>query len=438
MESLFTVLIFVGLITVTAVPYWIKVRKHRTASENKFEKNKKAGMLRPVTLHPHIDLDKCIGCSSCVQICPEDVLGMVKGKATVISGMKCVGHALCEEVCPVGAIDLRFGTPGQGMEIPYYNDRFESNIDGLYIVGELGGVGLIKNAINQASAAMMDVVQKGRVGHHHDYDVIIVGAGPAGIAAALAAKANDLRYVVLEQDEIGGSLLHYPRKKLVLTSPVDLPLYGRLKVSEISKEELLDLWNTIIERYALSISTKHKVLSVNKTQDGFHVETNAGVYSSASIILAIGRRGSPRKLGVPGEQLPKVMYRLIEAESYKNNNLLVVGGGDSAVEAAIALASQQGNTVTMSYRRGEFVRLKERNEERVAEFLKLKKLSVVFNSQVKEIHPENIVLQADGSPATDLKNDFTFVFAGGELPGELLRKIGIKLRTNEVSTETLK
>ena len=221
--------------------------------------------------------------------------------------------------------------------------------------------------------------------------------------------------------------------KLVLTSPVEIPLFGKLKISEITKEELLELWRAIIERTKVSITTRQKVVDVSKSPGVFRVETAGGTYSAPYVVLAIGRRGSPRKLGVPGEDLPNVMYRLIEAEAYKRTHLLVVGGGDSAVEAACALAIQEGNTVTMSYRRGEFVRLKERNEQRVAELIKKKMIQVVFNSQVKELQPAKAILESEHSPPMDLPNDYTFIFAGGELPGELLRKIGIKLRTGEMA-----
>ncbi len=432
MESIYTLIFFLVLLSVTAVPYWRKVRAHRHVAERKFEKNAKAGLLQPVTLHPHIDLDKCIGCSSCVQICPDDVLGMVHGRAAIISGVKCVGHGLCEEVCPVGAITLKFGTPRQGMEIPYYNDNYETNIGNLYIVGELGGIGLIKNAVTQGTAAVDDIVRKGIRTGKEDLDLIIVGAGPAGMAAALSAKANKLRYAVLEQDEVGGSILHYPRKKLVLTSPVDLPLHGRLKVSEISKEELLDLWHMIIRQQQLNILNQNKVVSIKKADDRFTVETNQGSYSSASTIMAIGRRGSPRKLGVSGEQLPHVMYRLIEAETYKEARLLVVGGGDSAIEAAIGLASQPGNSVTISYRRDDFVRLKEKNEQRIKQSVASGKIKVLFNSEVMEIRTGSVIIRLGADTMLDVPNDFVFVLAGGELPGELLKKIGIKLRTSDV------
>ena len=240
----------------------------------------------------------------------------------------------------------------------------------------------------------------------------------------------NLRYVLLEQDEVGGSLLHYPRGKLVLTAPVELPLYGRLKVSEISKEELLGIWREIAERFSLEILTRHKVDAVDHTGEYFTVTAGSTVLTAASVVLAIGRRGSPRKLGVPGEEQPKVFYRLIEAEKYTGKRLLVVGGGDSAVEAAIGLANQKGNTVTVSYRREEFVRLKEKNEKRVREYIAEGRLKVLFNSAVSEIGPEVVIVQQEKIVHT-LPNDAVFVFAGGELPTDLLKRAGVKLRSTE-------
>jgi len=330
---------------------------------------------------------------------------------------------------------MQFGTPRQGMEIPWYNDNYESNVKGLYIVGELGGVGLIKNAVNQGMKAVNDLLQKKRRGPSNGYDVVIVGAGPAGIAAALACKANNLKYVVLEQDEIGGTVLHYPRQKLVLTSPVELPLYGKLKVSEIAKEELLVIWKDIIGRFSLNILTQHRVESIERNDSVFLIRAKGATFLAGAVLLAIGRRGSPRKLGVTGEDLPKVMYRLIEAGTYKQKHILVVGGGDSAIEAAVGLANQKGNTVTISYRKDDFVRLKEKNETRVREYMKSGKIKTIFNSQVAEIKPEAVLVQEQEKIIHNLHNDFVFVFAGGELPTELLKRIGIKLRTTEVEAE---
>ncbi len=435
METIYTSVIFLILVSLVAVPYWRRVARHHREAAEKYEKSRRMGITAPVTLHPHFDLTDCIGCASCVRACPEHVLGIVQGRPAIINGTKCVGHGLCADVCPVGAVTLAFGTPRQGMEIPFYDDNFQTNVAGLYIVGELGGIGLIKNAVHQGIKGLEHIASSRRSKHVADFDVVIVGAGPAGLAAALAAQAKNMRYVVLEQDEIGGAILHYPRQKLVLTSPVELPLYGKLKVSEISKEELLAIWQDIVGRFRLNILTGQKVEAIHALNDHFIVKTQGAEFRAANVMLALGRRGSPRKLGVPGEQLTKVMYRLIEAETYKHKHILVVGGGDSAVEAAIGLASQVGNTVTISYRKEEFVRLKEKNEQKVQQFIESGKLNVIFSSQVVEIKSDAVIVQERGNIMHNLRNDFVFVFAGGEMPTELLKRCGIKMRPVEVEAQ---
>lgn len=437
METYFTLGIFAVLVGLIAVPYVRRVRRHKRDASLRYEKSKNMGIHAPVTLHPQFHLTDCIGCGSCVRACPEHVLGIVGSKPVIINGAKCVGHALCADVCPVGAIALGFGTPRQGMEIPMYNDDYETNVEGMYIVGELGGVGLIKNAAAQGMRAIEHVTAKRRAPHLDDLDVVIVGAGPAGLAAALAAQANNLRYAVLEQEEIGGAILHYPRQKLVLTSPLELPLYGKLKVSEISKEELLEIWKDIVTRFNLHILTGQKVDAIHRLNNRFYIKSSTAEFRSTNVLLALGRRGSPRKLGVPGEHLSKVMYKLIEAESYRNKNLLVVGGGDSAVEAAVGLASQPGNQVTLSYRKAEFVRLKEKNERRVQQFIDSQKLRVLFDSQVVEIKTDAAVVREAGNIMHNLPNQFVFIFAGGELPTELIKRAGVKLRTAEVEEQTV-
>jgi thioredoxin reductase (NADPH) len=429
MESVYTYLIFFVLLGVLAVPYWIRAARHRREAEAKFRKYSAGGALMPVTLHPQIDISSCIGCASCVKVCPENVLGIVYGRAAVISGMKCVGHSLCAEVCPVGAITLRFGSPTHGMEIPYYDNDHQTNVEGLYVAGELGGIGLIKNAVTQSIKAIEHIARKNT--SPLAYDVVVVGAGPAGMTAALASHSKKLRYIVLEQDSIGGTIFHYPRQKLILTSPVVLPLHGTVKVSEISKEELLQMWQSIVAGFKLNILTGQKVDSLEKVPGGFSVKANGKEYTTTNVVLAVGRRGSPRKLGVPGEDLSKISYQLIDAKAYHHKQLLVVGGGDSAVEAAIGLATQSSNVVTISYRRESFVRLKEKNEQRLEELIRSKKINVLFNSNVTGIKPQSVVIAGADGKTTEMPNDFVFIFAGGEAPTELLKKIGVRMREGQ-------
>jgi len=431
MESLYTYLIFFVLLGLLAVPYWIRVAKRQREAREQLNKNQQSGLLTPVTLHPHIDSAKCIGCASCIKVCPESVLGIINGRATVVSGLQCVGHALCADVCPVGAITMGFGSPKQGEEIPWYDDDFQTNIPGIYITGELGGIGLIKNAVAQSKKAVQHIIASNSGEGKCTYDVVIAGAGPAGLTAALAAHASKLRYLVLEQGSIGGTIFHYPRQKLVLTAPVDLPLYGRLKVSEIAKEELLEIWLKIVQANNLNIQTNAKLESISATPEGFDVGYSGSTVTAKNVILALGRRGSPRKLGVQGEEQPKVAYQLIDAEAYVQKKILIVGGGDSAIEAAVALSRQKGNTVTLSYRRSDFVRLKEKNEKQIKDLMHAKKISAIFNSQVKEIKTEAVTLQEDPDHIRTIANDFVFIFAGGEMPVEFLKRAGVRLRTEE-------
>jgi thioredoxin reductase/Pyruvate/2-oxoacid:ferredoxin oxidoreductase delta subunit len=394
----------------------------------------------PRAQHPHIDANHCIGCGACVDVCPEgDVLAVIGGRAAIINGHKCIGHGLCAEACPVGAITIVMANPSVSADMPRLTRDFETTVPNLFVIGELGGLALIKNAVNQGRECIDTIAARlarsGRRPVAGVLDVCVVGAGPGGISASLRAIERKLAYVTLEQDELGGTVAKYPRQKLVMTSPVEFPLHGKFNKLQISKEDLLKFWDKLRHQAGFRVNANEKVENILRDSDGlFTVETPKGKYRSRAVVLALGRRGTPRKLGVKGEELPKVMYSLIEADAYTGANILVVGGGDSAVEAAMGLAHQKGNRVTLSYRKEAFSRIKDRNAKRVSELAKGGKLQVLFNSQPLEIGAKSVRLEVAGQPR-DIPNDYTRVFAGGTPPSEFLEKIGVQLGPKDLTAE---
>jgi thioredoxin reductase (NADPH) len=431
--SLITFIVAAIVIGAVVIPYAAWVRRKERVAREKFDASRISGLAAATTMHPHIDALQCIGCGSCTRVCPEgDVLAVIDGTSTLIHGSKCVGHGLCAEACPVGAITLMMAPPGKSANLPLLSPDSETTVPHIYIAGELGGIGLIKNAIRQGKTVVDHIAATRNAPTKAAFDVAIVGGGPAGLAAALTAKQHNLRYILLEQGEVGGTILQYPRKKLVLTSPVELPLWGRLKFTEISKEALLELWKDVIEKTKLHIRTGEKVVEVKPMPSGVHVRTVWNSYEAANVVLALGRRGTPRKLDVPGEHLAKVMYRMIDAESYQNCDALVVGGGDSAVEAAIGLALQGTNRVTISYRKDSFARIKERNRVHLEEYIRRKAIRLALNTTVKEIQPDTVILDTPDGPRS-VKNNYVFIFAGGEMPFEFLKQIGIQFQAQEIA-----
>jgi len=393
-----------------------------------------AGMLEPPTLHPEIDPLVCIGCKSCVAACPEQdahpVLGMIGKKARLIGPSDCIGHGACKTVCPVGAIKLVFGTASRGVDIPVVKPNFETDMPGIFIAGELGGMGLIRNAIEQGRQAMQSIGELLKVGHDNQLDLVIIGAGPAGFAATLAAKVANLKSVTVEQEALGGTVAHFPRRKLVMTQPAELPIIGKTKFKEVQKEDLIEFWKNAEQQSGITINYDERVDSIEPAggKYGYVVTTNRAVYDTRVVLLAIGRRGSPRQLGVPGEDLPKVAYRLIDAEQYRNQNVLVVGGGDSALEAATSIAAEPGTKVTLSYRSAAFSRAKQKNREKVEALRSAGRLKVLFNSNVKEIRQDSVLISLKDKVG-QLPNDSVIVSAGGILPTAFLQKIGIKVET---------
>src|SRR5450631_528140 len=431
MTDFLSIAVYVLPLAAITVVYALRQRRTHARMQKVLDDTVASGMTEPASLHPLIDESKCLGCGACVTACPEtshhDVLGLIDGKAVLIGPTECIGHGACKTACPFDAITLVFGTERRGLDIPVLKPNFESTVPGVFVAGELGGMGLIKNALTQGQQAL-EAIAKAGLKRPGALDVLIVGAGPAGLAASLTAKKMGLSYETVEQDALGGAVFQYPRGKLVMTAPVELPIVGKVQFRNTSKEELLKFWTQACDGNGLNIHYKERVESVEKKDGAFHVKTTTKQYVASTVLLGIGRRGTPRKLGVPGEELPKVVYRLIDPEQYAGQRVLVVGGGDSALEAAASIAEASDARVAISYRGDAFARAKAKNRQRIEAASTEGRLHVILESNVTQIADDAVTLEHKGR-VVRLPNESVIVSAGGVLPTEFLRLIGVQIET---------
>lgn len=429
------IIIYGGFILLSLIIVFIYLRKKKKQAkivEVKIEKAIEDKIHEPVSLHPLVDIDFCIGSGACITACPEkDILGLINGRAMLVNASECIGHGACLHACPVEAISLVIGTEKRGVDLPHVNESFESNIKGIYIAGELGGMGLIRNGVEQGMQAVENIVANGIPKNTDlDYDLIIIGAGPAGVSATLTAKQNGLRFLTVDQDTLGGTVNSYPRAKIIMTQPMYLPTYGKVKLYETSKQKLLDIWNEAFDKNGIKIKEKTKIERIDSLKNGFKIRSKAGEeFTTSIVLLAIGRRGSPRKLNVPGEEAsPKVFYRLLDPERMINQNILVVGGGDSALESAMLL--METNNVILSYRKDAFARAKSKNRKNIKEAIDKKKIDMHFNSNVVSIEEDKVIMLNNiTNEQYEIPNDFVYVFIGGQMPNVFLKDIGIEIHT---------
>ena len=406
--------------------YVARRRRAESRSRRELAAARESGLAEPMSLHPVVDPVVCIGSGSCAKACPEQALGIINGKAQLTNPAACIGHGACEAACPVERDQTGVRTERRGVDIPLVKPNFETNVPGIFIAGELGGMGLIRKASEQGRQAI-EALRKRRArrratrrGHRRRRS--------RRPAAGLGAMEHGLRYRLIEQeDSIGGTVYHYPRNKIAMTAPVDLARGRQVSVRRSLQGGTLSFWQEMVGGARGPLRGAHGTGGRGR-RDFRRADHRGDVHTARSLLLAIGRRGSPRKLEVPGEELPKVVYRLVEAEQYRGQRVLVVGGGDSALEAAVACADAPGTRVTLSYRGDAFGRVKAKNRDRIDSARAARRIDVLLNTMVKRILPTSVEL-IEGGAERAVENDAVVVQAGGELPTALLRQLGVTVET---------
>ncbi|MDH3684866.1 MAG: FAD-dependent oxidoreductase [Myxococcales bacterium] len=429
-DALLPILVYGTALAVVFAGYAYRRRRRAEAARQTLLQSTESGYTEPITLHPVINPNRCLGSGACVAACPTgDVLAVIGGQASLINPTHCIGHGRCQEACPTEAITLAIGSETRGIDIPVLGPGFETNVPGVFVAGELGGMGLIRNAIEQGRKAIESIPKLDRAGEGEVLDVLIVGAGPAGLGASLAAMERGLRFATLEQDTLGGSIMHHPRGQLVVTDSVDIPRVGTVNFGETSKESLLEFWERVRRDTGLEIRERERVEAIEPLETGFLVRSAQQDYETGSVILAVGRRGTPRRLDVPGEEeSTRVVYRLVDAAQHAGKRVLVVGGGDSALESAVSVSEQPGTNVVLSYRGGIFQRPRPANRQKLEQAAARGDIEIVLNSTVAEIERDSVTLETPGGPRR-IACDVVIVCAGGVLPNDFLRAVGVEIET---------
>lgn len=382
---------------------------------------------------PQIDTNTCLGCYACVDVCPYDVFTVERYVAKVERPEVCCGLTLCEQVCPNGSLVITDGEPIGNR--PQLDDDLQArSAPGVYLAGDVTGLPLIKNAIRQGSAAVKRIADTLPKKHDGDLDLVIVGAGPAGISAALEAKQLGLRYTIIEQGTVAQSIKSFPRGKLVFDQPLELPVTGKLWLAEATKEELLAKWTRVIREERIAVREGMRFETLVRERDVIVVRARELATEeqhdlrAARVLLAIGMRGSPRKLPVALSSAveSKVFYHLADAREFSGQRVMVVGLGDVAMECAVALAHQPDCTVTLVHRGAGFTRGKKRNIDEVKRLVDAGRIELMLKSEIFGVEQDHVVV-ATGDAHTRVENDAVFVMIGSHAPSALLEKAGVAL-----------
>jgi thioredoxin reductase len=421
----------------------------------------------PAYPHPVIFPERCIGCHACVDACPHDVLAIVNGIATPVARDQCMEDTSCQVECPVNpkacvVVNTTKRIPPR--KVPARDSRFQTNVPGCYIVGDVSGTPLIKNAANEGADVIRHVAEElsngARVDGGAEYDVAIIGVGPAGLSAAITASQMGLRYVAIEQDRVLATIEAYPANKYVFFKPETMESRGAIDVGGAGRqrEEILDDWRGAMSATGAAVREFESCKSVKRSDEGdfFTVKTEQGdekrpaAYTARRVVLALGNRGTPMRLKVPGEELKvvrdgreedKVKYKLTDPEAYRRRRLMVVGAGNSAIEAAVDLvARRQGdaisfrpaeetNEVTLVIRSDLKNDLKFQNKQQVYDCIDEGRIRAYFGTTIKEIRDGEVVLMnaRTSEETATVPNDYVFAMIGGDRPTKFLESIGIKI-----------
>lgn len=386
---------------------------------------------------PIINATTCLGCDACVEACPYDVLEVRRYVAVVARPDACCGLTLCAQVCPNQSLTMQDVGPAEAPAI----ERVELEAvehPGVFVVGDAGGGSLIRNAIDEGARAVAIIAERlaraprartprTTVPADPDVlDVLVIGAGPAGLSAALEAQARGLRALTVEQHTVAGSIQSFPRGKLVLDAARAAATSSRLWLAEATKEELLARWMLAVRTERPPILEGQRVTALHRESDGtWTVDLAAAAPRRArTIILAVGRRGSPRRLAVDvaPAMLPHVHYALADAASFANRRVVIVGLGDVAIEAAIALSRQRGTTVTIAHRGDDFRRGRARNLDELRRRVAAGAVRIAWRAEVRAVAPGRVEL-ATPAGRVDEPCDSLFVLIGAEPGSDLLSRL---------------
>jgi Thioredoxin reductase len=313
---------------------------------------------------------------------------------------------------------------------PEIDEQKETSLPGVYIVGDLTGIPLLKLAADGGAKIVKQLFsdQKTSIKKEKNtdvYELVIIGAGPAGISTAIECKKKGINYIILESNRILNTIENFPKEKPITLKPDGVQLELPLEMNDGTKETLLDELTSQIAREGLDFEVGTFVQKLNRKDNVIHIETNKNMYMAEKVVLAIGKAGNSRQLKVPGESLPKVFNKLYDPGEFADKNILVVGGGDSSLECSIALA-RSGNRIIHSYRKEEFSRPKEENMNKFYDLVEQGKITPFFESTVKEIREKEVVLKTKEDTEI-IPNDVVFTLIGRELPTQFFKRSGIRM-----------